>query len=60
MDKYHHVYLRIKQEIWEKICRQAHEENRSYSNMIATIIKGDLADRERVNKLDKYCGYGKM
>jgi len=42
MTQYHITWLRIKQEIWEQICKQAHEQNRSYSNMIGTMIKDCL------------------
>ena len=39
MTQYHITWLRIKQDIWEQICEQAHKQNRSYSNMIGTILK---------------------
>lgn len=43
MIQHHTTWLSVKQDIWEQICRQAHQENRSYSNMIGTMIKDYLA-----------------
>lgn len=47
MTQYHITWLRLKQEIWEQLCQQADQENRSYSNMIGTMIKDYLKRRKR-------------
>ena len=39
MNEYHITWLRIKQDVWEQICLEANKQNRSYSNMIGTILK---------------------
>ena len=42
MTKHHVTWLRIKQNVWEQVCQEAHKRNRSYSNMIGTMIKDYL------------------
>ncbi len=47
MTQHHVTWLRLRQDVWEQVCRQAARENRSYSNMIGTMIKDYL---DRINK----------
>jgi len=47
MTQDHQVFLRIKLELWEKIKKQAQKENRTYTNMINTILRDYFKKGER-------------